>query len=84
MQRVAQQLFSRYVKTKRSIHQKTWIRSYEPELKRQLSEWHTPSSPRPIKFRGQQRHLKLVMVFAYANKGILASHRVPTGQTINQ
>ena len=29
----------------------TWMRSYEPELKRQSAEWHTPSSPRPAKYR---------------------------------
>ena len=28
----------------------TWIRSYEPELKRQSAEWHRLGSPRPIKF----------------------------------
>ena len=35
---------------------KAWIRSYEPELKRQSSEWRRPGSPRPIKFR--QKFLK--------------------------
>ena len=29
----------------------TWVRSYEPELKRQSAEWHTPSSPRPAKYQ---------------------------------
>ena len=28
----------------------TWIQSFEPELKRQSSEWHTKNSPRPVKF----------------------------------
>ena len=32
----------------------TWVRSYEPELKRQSAEWHTPSSPRPAKYRRTQ------------------------------
>ena len=27
---------------------KTWIWSFEPELKHQSSEWHTPNSPRPV------------------------------------
>ena len=26
----------------------TWIRSFEPELKRKSSEWHTKDSPRPL------------------------------------
>lgn len=62
----------------------TWIRSYEPELKRQSSEWHTPASPRPIKFRRKQGNLKMMMIFAYDNQGILTAHRVPHGQTVNQ
>ena len=38
----------------------TWVRSYEPELKRQSAKWHTPSSPRPAKYR---RNLKFVNDF---------------------
>lgn len=62
----------------------TWIRSYEPELKRQSSEWHTPASPRPIKFRRKQGNLKMMMIFAYDNHGILTANRVPEGQTVNK
>ena len=62
----------------------TWIRSYEPELKRQSSEWHTPGSPRPIKFKRKQGSLKMMMIFAYDNQGILAANRVPIGKTVNQ
>lgn len=43
----------------------TWVRSYEPELKRQSAEWHTPNSPRPAKFRQVQSKLKMLMIFAY-------------------
>ena len=35
----------------------TWVRSYEPELKRQSAEWHTPSSPRLAKYRRTQSKL---------------------------
>ena len=56
---IAQKLLSRYQNEKESFINRipvvaideTWIRSYEPELKRQSSEWHTPSSQRPVKFR---------------------------------
>ena len=37
----------------------TYIWSFEPELKRQSSEWHTPNSPRPAKFH-QSEQLKNV------------------------
>ena len=62
---------------------KTWVRLYEPELKRQSAEWHTPSSPRPAKYRRTQSKLKMLMVFAYDRHGILTSHKVESGKTIN-
>lgn len=61
----------------------TWIRSYEPELKSQSAEWHTPASPRPAKFRRKQGSIKQLAIFAYDNHGILSSHFVPAGQTVN-
>ena len=61
----------------------TWIRSYEPEMKRQSAEWHTPSSPRPAKYRRTQSKLKMLMIFAYDRRAILTSHKVETGKTIN-
>ena len=55
----------------------TWIRSFEPELKRQSSEWHTKDSPRPLKFRRSQNCPKMLMIFAYDFRGVLTAHRVP-------
>ena len=46
-----------------------WLRSYEPELKPQFSEWHTLDSPRPAKFR----NLKQFEVIAYDNRRILST-----------
>lgn len=62
----------------------TWMRSFEPELKRQSSEWHTKNSPRPVKFRRSQNCPKMMMIFAYDCRGVLTSHRVPTGETVNK
>ena len=62
----------------------TWIRSFEPELKRQSSEWHTRDSPRPLKFRRSQNCPKMLMIFAYNFRGVLTAHRVPTGRTVNK
>ena len=61
----------------------TWVRSYEPELKRQSAEWHTPSFPRPAKYRRTRCKLKMLMIFAYDRHGILTSHKVESGKTIN-
>ena len=44
---------------------KTWVRSYEPELRRQSAEWHTPNSLRPAKFRRVQTKLKMLMIYAF-------------------
>ena len=38
------------------------MRSYEPELKRQSAEWHTPSSLRPAKYRRTQSKFKMLMI----------------------
>lgn len=87
---IAKQLYKRYEDEGETFLNRivaideTWIRSYEPELKRQSSEWHTQGSPRPIKFRRKQGNLKMMMIFAYDTRGILTSHRVPVGQTVNQ
>ena len=62
----------------------TWIRSYEPELKRQSSEWHTPESPRPVKYLRAWAYFKMMMIFAYDNSGILCACGVSSGQTVNQ
>ena len=61
----------------------TWIRSYKPKMRRQLTKWHTPSSSRPAKYRRTQSNLKMLMIFAYDRHGILTSHRVESGKTIN-
>ena len=37
-------------------------RSFEPELKRQGSEWHTKKSPKPVKFRPSQNYAKMLMI----------------------
>ena len=61
----------------------TWVRSYEPELKSQASEWHAPNSRRPAKFWRTQGKLKMLMIFAYDIHEILTSHWVLTSQTVN-
>ena len=62
----------------------TWIRSFEPELKRQSGEWHTKNSPRPVKFRRSQNCTKMLMIFAYDFREVLTAHRVPTDETVNK
>ena len=62
----------------------TWVRSFEPELKRQSSEWHTKNAPKPVKFRRSQNCAKMLMIFAYDFRRVLTAHRVPTGESVNK
>ena len=89
--KIARSLLHRYGKEGDEMLQKTvaidetWIRSFEPELKRQSSEWHTKDSPlRPLKFRRSQNCPKMLMIVAHDFRGVLTAHRVPTGQTVNK
>ena len=54
----------------------TWLRSYEPELKSQSTEWHSPASPKPAKFRRKQENLKQLAICAYDNSGLLVAKKV--------
>ena len=61
----------------------TWLQSYEPELKSQSTEWHSPASPRPAKFRRKHGNLKHLAIFAYDNSSLLTTDYVPIGETVN-
>ena len=63
---------------------KTWFRSNELELKRQSAEWHTPNSPRLVKFRRIVNNPKMLMIFAYDAEGVLTTHRDTNGTTVNK
>ena len=59
------------------------MRSYEPELKCQFTEWHSRTSPRPAKFRRKQGNLEQLAKFAYDNSGLLTTDCVSVGETVN-
>ena len=62
----------------------TWVHCYEPELKRQSSEWRSPEEGRPIKFRQGASTLKQMMIFGYTTQRILIGDRVPPGSSVNK
>ena len=41
----------------------TWVFEYDPETKRQSSEWHTTGSPRPKKARMSKSKMKSMLCF---------------------
>ncbi|KAM7298352.1 putative uncharacterized protein FLJ37770 isoform X1 [Ixodes scapularis] len=62
----------------------TWIFEYDPESKRQSSEWHTTESPRPKKARMSKSRIKAMLIVFFDRKGVVHSEFVPQGQTVNK
>ena len=61
----------------------TWIFEYDPETKRQSSEWHTKASPRPKKARMSKSRVKVMLIVFFDGKGVVHREFVPEGQTVN-
>ena len=58
------------------ITTETWIRAYEPELKRQSAEWRHEGSPRRQKFRQNPSPVNLMIILAYDVQGVILCHFV--------
>ena len=52
----------------------TWVRAYEPELKRQSAEWRHERSPRRQNFRQNPSPVKLMVILAYDVQGVILCH----------
>ena len=63
---------------------KSWIYCYDPETKRQSSQWKHAGSPRPKKARQSKSTHKLLMIPFFHSTGMIYIHWVPTGQTVNK
>ena len=62
----------------------SWIYCYDPETKRQSSQWKHAGSPRPKKARQSKSTHKLLMIPFCDSTGMIYMHWVPTGQTVNK
>ena len=63
---------------------KSWIYCYEPETKRQSSQWKHAGSLRPKKARQSKSNHKLLMILFFDSTGMIYMHWIPTGQTVNK
>ena len=66
----------------------SWIHCYDPETKRQSSQWKHAVSPRPKKAKQSKSTHKLLIIlfffFFFDSTGMIYMHWVPTGQTVNK
>ena len=62
----------------------SWIYCYDPETKRQSSQWKHAGSPRPKKAGQSKSTQKLMMIPFFDSMGIIYIHLVPTGITVNK
>jgi len=61
----------------------SWVFDYDPETKRQGSEWHTKSSPRPKKARMSRSKVKTMIIVFFDSCGIVHKEFVTPGLTVN-
>ena len=57
----------------------SWIYCYDPETKRQSSQWKHVGSPRPKKTKQSKSIQKLLMIPFFDRTGMIYMHWVPTG-----
>ena len=62
----------------------SWIYCYEPEPKRQSSQWKHAGSPRPKKARQSKSTHKLLMNPFFDRTGMIYKHWVPNGQRVDK
>jgi len=57
--------------------------AYDPETKRQSSEWVGETSPRPKKRKFQRSRIKTMLIFFFESQGLVHKDFVPEGKTVN-
>jgi len=61
----------------------TWCFAYDPETKRQSSEWVGETSPLPKKQKFQRSHIKTMLINFFGSQGIVHKEFIPEGKTVN-
>ncbi|UYV82917.1 hypothetical protein LAZ67_22001379 [Cordylochernes scorpioides] len=62
----------------------TWVYQYDPEIKRQSSQWIERGEPKPKKARFTKSKVKTLLVTFFYINGLVHHEFIPFGRTINQ
>ncbi|UYV79125.1 UNC5C [Cordylochernes scorpioides] len=62
----------------------TWVYQYDPETKRQSSQWIERGEPKPKKARFTKSKVKTLLVTFFDINGLVHHEFIPFGRTINQ
>jgi len=60
-----------------------WCFAYDPETKRQSSEWVGEISPRPKKLKFQRSRIKSMLLIFFDSQGVVHKEFVSEGKTVN-
>jgi hypothetical protein len=61
----------------------TWCFAYDPETKRQSSEWVGETSPRLKKLKFQRSRIKTMLIIFFDSQGVVHKEFVPEGKIVN-
>jgi hypothetical protein len=61
----------------------TWCFAYDPETKRQSSEWVVEKSSRPKELKFQKFHIKNMLIIFFDSQGVVHKEFVPEGESVN-
>jgi hypothetical protein len=61
----------------------TWCFAYDPETKRQSSEWVGDTFPRPNKLKFRRSDIKTMLVIFFDSQGVVHKELVPEEKTKN-
>ncbi|XP_011867391.1 PREDICTED: putative uncharacterized protein FLJ37770, partial [Vollenhovia emeryi] len=62
----------------------SWVYGYDPETKRQSSQWKHPDFPRPKKARQVRSKIKVMLTVFFDVRGIVHHEYAPEGQTVTK
>jgi hypothetical protein len=61
----------------------TWCFAYDPETKRQSSEWVGETSPPTKKLKFQRSRIKTMLIIFFDSQGVVHKEFVPEGKRVN-